>query len=142
MDAVTKYCMLKLSCGYEVLAMLENVFSELAKDAYSKEWCVSTLNEVIAESETLNELLATVYNHIQWEILMHINTKSKSRYILQKVSEMLNCDVAANCLCTCFNSDLDNIVVDWSSTVEQNASKLWLYWLNQKYENNYWLNKL
>ena len=50
MNAVTKYCMLKLDCGQSDLAMLENVFSELAEDAYSKEWCVSTVDEVVAES--------------------------------------------------------------------------------------------
>ena len=133
MDGATKYIMLKLDCGCSDLAMLENVFSELAEDAYSKEWCVSTLNEVVAESETLNELLATVYSHIQWEILMCINTKSKSRYILQKVAETINCNVEANCLNTYFNSDLDSIV-DWSSTVEANAKELHKYWLKQRYD--------
>lgn len=133
MNAVTKYCMLKLDCGQSDLAMLENVFSELAEDSYSKEWCVSTLDEVIAESETLNELLATVYNHIQWEVLMCINTTSKSRYILQKVSETINCNAEANCLNTCFNSDFDS-VVDWSSTVEANAKELHKYWLRQRYD--------
>lgn len=132
MDGLSKYARIMLDCGNADFAMLDNVFSELSEDAHARS--NNDLEEVIKEAESLNDLLGTVYNNIQYEVAMYILTHSKSRYIKGKASELITQIVIPNCLATRFDTDLDE-VVQWNEDVQNNAKKLWRYWLNECYDN-------